>query len=236
MRNITVLYDNYIHDEKLQDAWGFSCLITGFDKTILFDTGGKADVLEANFNKLGIAGGSVDCVVISHMHWDHINGLEWLVGENDHLEIYLPASATDEFIAQLKGKTAGVDRLTEPKIICPGVYTTGTFDHEIPEQSLCLQTPKGPVVITGCSHPGIERILRSVKNDSDTDIELVIGGFHLKSYESDQIEQVIAEIQQIGVNRIAPTHCTGNEAIEAFRNSWKDNYIEIGVGKTVNLQ
>ena len=235
MAQITVLYDNYKFDERLEDAWGISCLITGLDRTILFDTGGKAEVLQNNFEKMNVSPDSIDCVVISHMHWDHINGLEWLVKENSNLDIYLPASATDEYIDELKPNCKSVQRLAESKILCKGVYTTGTFEHDIPEQSLCVQTEKGLVVITGCSHPGIVRILKSVKERSGSNIEMVIGGFHLKAHQPDQIEQIVAEIKSLGVKKIGPTHCTGVEAIDASRQCWQENFVELGVGNKIVL-
>ena len=37
---ITVIYDNYEYDKKLQTGWGVSCLVELGDKNILFDTGG----------------------------------------------------------------------------------------------------------------------------------------------------------------------------------------------------
>jgi hypothetical protein len=37
--NITVIYDNNPHRKGLAIDWGFSCLIRGTEKTILFDTG-----------------------------------------------------------------------------------------------------------------------------------------------------------------------------------------------------
>ena len=36
---ITVVYDNNPYKEGLQTGWGFGCVITGAEKTILFDTG-----------------------------------------------------------------------------------------------------------------------------------------------------------------------------------------------------
>ena len=42
---ISVVYDNNEYDPKLEAAWGFSCLIEGTEKTILFDTGGNGKTL-----------------------------------------------------------------------------------------------------------------------------------------------------------------------------------------------
>ena len=46
--NVTILYDNYIHTEGTKADWGFACLIECTEKTILFDTGTKPDILWHN--------------------------------------------------------------------------------------------------------------------------------------------------------------------------------------------
>lgn len=236
MVSLTVVYDNYTNDPSLQAEWGFSCLIEGTEKTILFDTGGKPEVLEANFRKLKIDPETIDIVVISHMHWDHINGLQWLVEENNHLKIFLPDSAPEEFVNDLIEKADQVERISDMKCICGGVFSIGTLRHQIPEQALCLETREGLIVITGCSHPGIVRILKTAKELSNQKIHLAFGGFHLKNHSSDQLEEIIEDIKELGVEKIGPTHCTGDPAIGAFQKSWGENFIRMGAGKKIRLQ
>lgn len=233
---LTVLYDNTVYKEGLQAEWGFSCLIEGTEKTILFDTGGKPDVLEANFRKLKIDPNLIDTVVISHLHWDHINGLDWLVRENPRLKILLPDSAPEETVKQLQQKADQVQRVTEKKCLCGGVFSTGTLPHQIPEQALCLETPEGLVVITGCSHPGIVRILKTAKELSNQKIRLAFGGFHLKGHTPEQVGDIIEEIRHLGVEQIGPTHCTGEGAIAAFKQAWGDDFIAMGAGRQIRIR
>ncbi len=235
MATLTIMYDNYKHDESLQAEWGFSCLIQGTEQTILFDTGGDAKVLEANFKKLNIDPNSIDTVVISHMHWDHINGLEWLVKENNHLKIFLPDSAAEEKVQELQSKAESVILVSQMQCICGGVFSTGTLQQNVPEQSLCMETPEGTLVIVGCSHPGIVRILKNAKELSGEKIYLVFGGFHLGGQTSKQVERIIEEIKSLGVEKIGPTHCTGDTAIAVFKQAWGPNYIRMGVGKQLRL-
>jgi 7,8-dihydropterin-6-yl-methyl-4-(beta-D-ribofuranosyl)aminobenzene 5'-phosphate synthase len=235
MITLTIMYDNYKHDESLQAEWGFSCLIEGAEQTILFDTGGDAEVLEANFKKLNIDPNIIDTVVISHMHWDHINGLEWLVKVNKHLKIFLPDSASEKTVKELQSKAESVTLVSEMKCICDTAFSTGTLQHQIPEQSLCLETPEGIVVITGCSHPGIVRILKKAMELSDREIYLAFGGFHLFGHTPEQIERIIDEFKPLSVEKIGPTHCTGDMAIAMFKEAWGQNYISMGVGKQLRL-
>jgi 7,8-dihydropterin-6-yl-methyl-4-(beta-D-ribofuranosyl)aminobenzene 5'-phosphate synthase len=49
---ITIVFDNYLHNPELKTEWGFSCLIEGFEKNILFDTGSDGEILLENMQKL----------------------------------------------------------------------------------------------------------------------------------------------------------------------------------------
>lgn len=233
---LTVLYDNTVYQEGLQAEWGFSCLIEGAEKTILFDTGGNPQILKSNCRMLNVDPGRIDMVVISHMHWDHINGLDWLVQENPRLWIFLPDSAEEETVRQLQNKAQRAERVSKRKCLCGGVFSTGTLPHRIPEQSLCLETPQGTVVITGCSHPGIVQILEKARDLSGRSIRLALGGFHLKDHTPEQTLKIIEQIRQLGVEQIGPTHCTGEGAIAAFKQVWGDNFITMGAGRKIDIQ
>ena len=45
--------------------------------------------------------------------------------------------------------------------------------------SLAIDTPDGIVLIVGCSHPTIEKIVEAAKNVINKPIHLVLGGLHL---------------------------------------------------------
>ena len=51
---VTILYDNNRFDPQLKTAWGFSCLVLGLEKTILFDAGGDGYTLLDNMRQLGV--------------------------------------------------------------------------------------------------------------------------------------------------------------------------------------
>jgi hypothetical protein len=88
--SLRVIYDNYSYDEALQTDWGFACLLTGPQKTILFDTGGKSDLLLANMKKMDQSPKDVDLIVISHNHGDHTGGLVPFLKENPDVSVLLP--------------------------------------------------------------------------------------------------------------------------------------------------
>jgi 7,8-dihydropterin-6-yl-methyl-4-(beta-D-ribofuranosyl)aminobenzene 5'-phosphate synthase len=80
--------------------------------------------------------------------------------------------------------------------ISQNIFTTGELGSFIKEQSLTVKTNNGLTVITGCSHPGLEHILRTALKFGEVDE--VVGGFHGFS----QLEALR------GMKLIAPCHCT----------------------------
>jgi len=232
---ITVLYDNYIFSEGLKTDWGFSCIIKGTEKVILFDTGTKSDILFHNINKLNVNPKDVELIAISHIHGDHTGGLSALLEKNNKVIVYLPVSFPDEFVSKVEkagAKAITVDKSVE---ICKGVSLTGEMGVQIKEQSLVLNTSKGLVVITGCAHPGIVDIVKRAKEVVDKKIYLVCGGFHLLSKSEDEVKQIISQFKDLGVIKVGASHCTGDRAIELFKQAYKENFVRMGVGKVIRI-
>ena len=73
-----------------QKSFGFSALIRYQGKTILFDSGTSADILERNAKALGIDLREVDFAIASHAHTDHIGGFDYLLRVNPNAKIYFP--------------------------------------------------------------------------------------------------------------------------------------------------
>ena len=87
-------------------------------------------------------------------------------------------------------------------------------DDVLEEQALFVQTKKGLVIVSGCGHPGIVNVVTQAKRSFDKRIYMVIGGFHLSSANKDRILKTMDGLKALGVDRIAPTHCTGFEALK----------------------
>ncbi len=98
--------------------------------------------------------------------------------------------------------------LKEEEIGCP------VNDEVFEEQALFIQTKKGLVIVSGCGHPGIVNVVTQAKRSFDKRIYMVIGGFHLSSASKDRILKTMDGLKALGVDRIAPTHCTGFEALK----------------------
>ena len=232
---ITVVHDNYPHAEGLKTAWGFSAYVTGAEKSILFDTGSSGMLLLENMAKLRIDPASVDMLVLSHVHGDHAGGLTGLLKANPRVHVHLPEPFPARIKDVVRGYGAPVSEIREPQQICDSVHTTGVLGRRIKEQALTIRTQRGLVVLTGCAHPGIAKMLDGIRRQYRDDILLVLGGFHLEWATPWKVERIIAAFRDCGVRYVAPTHCSGEKARERFRRAFGPRFIEIGVGKVVSL-
>ncbi len=220
---ITIIYDNKTCRADLRADWGFACLVEVHEKNILFDTGAKGDILLDNMNILGIEPSSIDDVVISHAHWDHTGGLADFLRENRDVRLFIPSSYSVP-----SDSAREIIVVKEPIQICEGVFSTGelqgseqvTYDDEI-EQSLVINTDRGQVVITGCSHPGVKEILEVASTYGK--IYALIGGLH--GFNELKL------LEEIPV--ICATHCTQFKAEIEF--VYPDACIEGGVGRIIDI-
>jgi 7,8-dihydropterin-6-yl-methyl-4-(beta-D-ribofuranosyl)aminobenzene 5'-phosphate synthase len=216
---IKIIYDNYLKNNDLETDWGYSILIDGLDKVILYDTGAKPDIFESNFRKMELDASSVSFLVLSHEHHDHTGGIPGFVRmKKDMVE-------------------SGLEPLlvSKPAMICENLYSSGEFSKPIPEQALVLNTKQGLVIMTGCSHPGIIEMLKEIKSAFKKDIYMVFGGFHLLNKSDKEMEHIIAEMKALGVIKCGATHCTGGKQIKMIREAFGDNFFELGVGNTFEI-
>ena len=231
----TIVYDNRSGSKGLESAWGFSCLVKGLDATILFDTGGDSPTLLRNMGKLGIAPESVDVIVLSHAHMDHVGGLAGFLEVHSDVTVYtlksFPASIGDE----ARDCGAKVIEVRESVVICPGAASTGEMGGlmSVKEQSLVVTTKGGAIVVTGCSHPGIVSIVERAKTLAGQEILAILGGFHLFGDNDTSIRRVVSRLQELGVRYVAPCHCSGDPAVERFRTAYGERFIPCSVGKVI---
>jgi 7,8-dihydropterin-6-yl-methyl-4-(beta-D-ribofuranosyl)aminobenzene 5'-phosphate synthase len=232
---IRIVHDNYSCADSLKTAWGFSALVTGPERTILFDTGSDGALLLENMAALRIDPAGIGIVVLSHIHGDHTGGLTGFLTENSRAEVYLPRSFPARVKNVVRGHGATLVETTGPQEICPNVFTTGVMGRLVKEQALIVRTQRGLVVLTGCAHPGIVRIVEKVKSLHEESILLVLGGFHLEWATAGRVQRIIAAFKNHGIQYVAPTHCSGERARHLFRQHYGEGCIDAGVGKTISL-
>ena len=235
MINITMLYNNIRHHPNLAPGWGLSCLIECTEKTVLFDTGGDGHILLSNLKKLEKDPLAVDTVVLSHAHGDHTGGLEDFLSAAGILEFYVPGSFPVRFMTGAEGMGYKVTAVDDPVAISENIFSTGQMGSEIKEQALVLNTAGGLVVIMGCAHPGLVNMLKRAKQLGSDEIYLAMGGFHLMGYSDHEIGEVILKIKDLGLKKIAPSHCTGSRPMEMFKEAWQEDFIPLGCGAHVTV-
>jgi 7,8-dihydropterin-6-yl-methyl-4-(beta-D-ribofuranosyl)aminobenzene 5'-phosphate synthase len=232
---MTVLYDNYVAAEGTRAEWGFACLIQGTAKTILFDTGGNPETFQHNVNHLSADLNSVEAVVLSHDHWDHVGGISVVFETNTKAPIYIPHGFPYDFVRKVELAGAKPVPVNEAVAVCDHVYLTGQMGGMIKEQSLMVNTPQGLVIVTGCSHQGIVNIIKKAKELLNREIYLVFGGFHLMQHSEEQVDAIIKAFKELGVQKCGATHCTGDRAIQQFKDAFGDDYVEIGSGRVLHF-
>lgn len=233
---MAVVYDNKPYDDRLKKAWGFGCFVNVDGIGILFDTGGDSDVLLSNMAKLNINVENVDVVVLSHTHGDHVGGLLGILNLNGHMKVYVPASFPRPFKDEIKSYGCEMIEARNAVRICDGVATTGELGVTIKEQSLLISTQQGLVVVTGCAHPGIVNAVRETERLTGRKVYLAVGGYHLSGASEGEITSIIQQFKTLGVEKVAPCHCSGDIARTMFEQSFSDNFIETGVGKTFEIK
>jgi 7,8-dihydropterin-6-yl-methyl-4-(beta-D-ribofuranosyl)aminobenzene 5'-phosphate synthase len=233
---ITILYDNYPFGEGLRTDWGFSCIVEGTEKTILFDTGTQSDILFHNIESLNVNLKNVELVPLSHDHGDHTGGLFAFLEKNNKVTVYVPVSFPDSFKQRVTDSGAKIVSVDEPVEICNKVHLTGEIAGPVNEQALILDTNKGLVVITGCAHPGIAGIVKRAKEVVKKDVYLVFGGFHLGGKSEAEVKEIIRQFKELGVQKVGATHCTGDLAIGLFKKAYEENFVQMGVGRVIQIK
>ncbi|MDY6824499.1 MAG: MBL fold metallo-hydrolase [Thermodesulfobacteriota bacterium] len=206
----TIIYDNTAWDQRLTPDWGFACLVEAHGRSILFDTGARGDVLLANMAALAISPADIEAVVISHDHWDHTGGLDAFLSRQP-ANIYIPASCRT-----MSDRAVVIGDMTK---IFDNIYSTGELRNI--EQSLTIKTDKGIVVIAGCSHSGVDTILKSAAAIGP--VYALIGGLHGFSN--------FGALEDLSM--VCPTHCT--QHIREIKDRYPEKYMEGGAGRMIEM-
>ena len=104
---------------------------------------------------------------------------------------------------------------------------------ELRELSLAINTPDGLVIVVGCSHPGIDKIVESAVAINPR-IHLIAGGLHLVVAPDPEIQEIVGTLHdRFRVEYVAPGHCTGEPAFAALKKAFADHYLYAGLGTTL---
>lgn len=130
-----------------------------------------------------------------------------------------------------------IEKTTE---IAPGIHLIALVSDkpttlELRELSLAIDTPEGIVLVVGCSHPGIDKIVEAAASINKR-IHLIAGGFHLVVAKDPEIEKIVAGLHDTWkVDYVAPGHCTGEPTFSALRKAFGQRYVYAGLGTRFEL-
>ncbi len=253
--NIKVLVDNTAA-QGFEAVHGFSALIEA-DERILFDVGPTSLFLE-NAAKMNLNLDELKTIVLSHGHWDHGDGLQFISGKrlithpNSFCLRYRKEAKSIVGLKLSREEMAAKFSLEEykspywisDKMVFLGeiprkndfesqsttfLLADGSPDFVTDDSGIAIKTNKGLVVISGCAHAGICNTVAYAKEMcGEEKVYAVLGGFHLKKID-EVFQKTVAYFQKVKLELLGATHCTSFAVQDEFKKYFNTINLEAGV-------
>lgn len=272
---ITPLIDYYTENPRLQTEAGVSYYIEVDQTKILLDVGANdrkqhPSPLISNMKNLGKTFEDLDFIYLSHLHRDHVGGVKEeknstfsVSGGNIRLPeipVYSPEPVTPSELNP--GPVPEI--IKDPVKIKEGIISMGAMPRALflmgytLEHSLAFNVEgKGIVIVIGCGHQSIERIIERASHLFDEKIYGIIGGLHLpsgggrmkvagidiqpivgvdrppwKAINAEDAEAAIDEVKKVNPALVAISpHDSSDWTLSRFKEEFGSKYTEIKVGQ-----
>ena len=275
--SVLPLMDFYADGDDLRTEAGVSYLIKADDTTILMDVGYNArqehpSPLLGNMHKLGVEGRDIDMIFLSHLHLDHVGGAKdqkngtFSISQGPVELPEIPVYAPDEVMPSTWNPAPKPEVVREPRLLKPGIASIGAIPRclfligYILEHSLAINVAgKGIVLIVGCGHQTIERIIERAKILFDEPIYAIIGGLHFPvnggriMYGPLNIQHIVGsdnppwrglnegDVQNAidAIKKEKPClvslspHDSSDRSIEQFKQAFGESYRDLAVGREI---
>lgn len=239
----------------LQSEHGLAYLIQTDEATILLDVGMNAaeadpSPLRANAERLGVDLTAIDMLVFSHVHPDHVGGVRWWREDSFALGTTQVPLGEIAVLAPAPLRYPGLDVQVAATAarVAAGVGTTGPlpFVEVFPlslwrtvrtEQALAVHvTGRGIVLIVGCGHPGVERLVERAEALFDAPVVGIVGGLHYEGKSAADVQPAIAFLQARTPQLVALSpHDSSPAALQAFRDAFAPVSAEVEVGRVITF-
>lgn len=277
--SILPLIDYYAERPDLKTEAGVSYLVSADDTKILLDVGFNAkkahpSPLVHNMKKLAVSPQNLDMIVISHAHLDHVGGMaeqkqKTFSFSKEPVDVpEIPVYAPVSIAPSGKNPKPIPHTVDGPTVLKEGIASIGPIPrflflmgHTL-EHSLAVNVAgKGIVLIIGCGHQTIERIIERARALFDEPIYAVIGGLHYPVHGgriklgpiniqrivgSDQppwrglsekdVQSAITAIKRISPEIVSLSpHDSSDWSIDQFRRAFGDKYTDLKVGREIRI-
>ncbi len=245
MIKISILCENQVgHSgaKTCRGEWGLSILAQYNGYSVLLDTG-HTNIYWENAMAMDIDLQDVDCIALSHAHWDHAGGLKYHQFD-DRKKIVFHPDLPDKLLEKDKQRFNSDFELIPAKSsleMLPGFWFLG----EIPrvtsfekgtykgvsmwdDSAIAISTDKGVVVISGCSHSGICNICEQAKKVTKQKLYAVIGGFHLTENDSVAVEGTLDYFKRENPDYLYPMHCVDFPTLAKFHAEFGSPKLSAG--------
>ncbi len=254
---------------------GVSYLVKTDDLTVLFDVGLNTEEkhpspLLENMEQLGVSLKDIDAIVISHNHGDHVGGDEWAKNKTFSLSgIQMDLEQTKVY-TPVAMKYPGLEPYysKNPTQIGKGVTTIGAISNQLffsgrtPEQALAVNVEnKGIILIIGCGHQKIPKLLHRTKALFTEPLHGLVGGLHFpveggpinfygfqphqifgigkepwNMITREELKENISLMQQHNLKLIALSpHDSSETSMEILQENFPTTFREIKVGDLIKV-
>ncbi|MCL2333167.1 MAG: MBL fold metallo-hydrolase [Candidatus Methanoplasma sp.] len=227
---ITSVYDEgAVEGTPLIGAEGFSVLIEIGSNKILFDTGRRGRYLLNNMSFLDIKPEEIGKVVISHGHKGHTGGVDDLL-KNRETPLYIYASPTSletknllgqrgTIVSEEQSEKADIIEIKDWTEIDDKVFVSFPMDigGGLDEAFMVILSRKGPIVISACSHAGVDKVMEAVKDKFGEYPHGYVGGVHVVKKDKAKAAAIASIFQEKKCTKLYLNHCTGVSGIMYIR-------------------
>ncbi len=218
--------------------WGLSFLING---TILFDTFSHGRFLIRSMLRNAVDPKTIRHIILSHDHWDHVNGIFELLRYNNTATVYIGSHFSNETKQKLSTFSNPIQEISNQQLIAGNIFSSGEMHgiyNKVPifEQSLYHIGSSSTIIITGCAHPPLTTIVQHIQKYIPKHHTItIIGGFHWYQHSTTEINTALDSLHTLGVRTLAPCHCTGRLATKIISARTDFNLIPITTSMRIEL-